>query len=54
MYDNHGENGMKEKNGRNEEMFFVVQPNIHLETNLLKYGKVFVGANYRLAIDKKT
>jgi hypothetical protein len=39
--------------GHNEEMFFIVQPGINLETNLFKYGKVFIGANYRLALDKK-
>jgi hypothetical protein len=34
------------------EMFAVIQPGINLESNLFKYGKVFIGAKYRLAMGK--
>jgi hypothetical protein len=30
--------------------FFVIQPGVKLETNVFKFAKLFVGANYRLAI----
>ncbi len=51
--DNYGEK-MDHHNDHNENMFFVIQPGINLETNLFKYGKVFLGANYRLGMGKTT
>lgn len=34
---------------RNSNGFVVVQPGINLEMNLLRYAKIYVGANYRLS-----
>ena len=39
-------NGKGDHNGNG---FIVVQPGIHLEANLLRYAKIYVGANYRLS-----
>lgn len=33
----------------NGNSFVVVQPGIHLEMNLMRYAKIYVGANYRLS-----
>lgn len=61
MYGEKGKNegGMKEngssdngKKGMEDNLFFMIQPGIHLETNILKYAKIFVGANYRIAAGK--
>ncbi len=56
MYGEKGkdESGMKEsgKMGKEDNLFFMIQPGIHLETNILKYAKIFVGANYRIAAGK--
>lgn len=38
-----------EKGRHNGNGFLVVQPGIHLEMNLLRYAKIYVGANYRLS-----
>lgn len=38
-----------ERGGRNGNGFLVVQPGIHLEMNLMRYAKIYVGANYRLS-----
>jgi hypothetical protein len=38
------------RNGTGNSSFFIVQPGLRLETNLFRYGKLFVGANYRMAL----
>ncbi len=38
-----------DKGRGNGNGFVVVQPGIHLEMNLLRYAKIYVGANYRLS-----
>ncbi len=39
---------------RNEDAFFILQPGINVETNVLRVAKIFVGANYRIAAGKST
>jgi hypothetical protein len=39
---------------KSESAFFVVQPGIKLETNVTKFAKLYLGANYRLATGKST
>ncbi|MCR9062716.1 MAG: hypothetical protein NXI00_02060 [Cytophagales bacterium] len=39
-------------NKEGSETFAIIQPGINLESNLFKYGKVFIGAKYRLAMGK--
>lgn len=34
---------------RNQNDFVIVQPGILMETNILRYAKLYVGANYRLS-----
>lgn len=46
------ENGKNDKMGQEDNLFFMIQPGIHLETNILKYAKIFIGANYRIAAGK--
>lgn len=49
-------NHNKDEFGMNNESenpnYFMYQQGIRLETNIFKYGKVFIGANYRLALGK--
>ena len=47
----HFENHMT-RNGDHfsDNTFVVIQPGIQVEANLIRYAKVFVGANYRVAI----
>jgi hypothetical protein len=56
MNDGEMMNGMNSRNYRygheGDEIFTVIQPGINLESNLFKYGKVFIGAKYRLAMGK--
>lgn len=56
--DDHGErfrdNEGRNYDGDNENVFFMVQPGIKLEANLFKMGKVFIGANYRIASGNST
>jgi hypothetical protein len=33
-------------------MFFIVQPGIKLETNVFRFAKLYIGANYRIAAGK--
>jgi hypothetical protein len=42
----------KYNNGKDfgDNTFFVIQPGIQVEANLIRYAKVFVGANYRVAV----
>lgn len=47
----YGGNDEKGKLG-GDNMFFMIQPGVHLETNIFKYSKIFVGANYRIAAGK--
>jgi len=37
---------------RNGNQFFVIQPGIQFEANLMKVAKVYLGANYRFAFDQ--
>lgn len=37
---------------RNGNQFFVIQPGIQLEANLMKVAKVYLGANYRFAFNQ--
>ncbi|OYU64784.1 MAG: hypothetical protein CFE22_16960 [Cytophagaceae bacterium BCCC1] len=48
-----------DRRGRYDDRFdldrngsFVFQPGVNVETNIYKYAKVFLGANYRLAANK--
>jgi hypothetical protein len=48
-----------DRRGKYEDRFefrrngsFVVQPGVNVDANLFKYGKVFLGANYRLSANK--
>jgi hypothetical protein len=53
--DGKNQDGMKnEGKGKGENMFFAIQPGIHLEANVLKYSKIFIGANYRIAAGKSS
>ncbi len=44
------------KRGRRDDgednLFYVIQPGIHLEMNVIKYAKVYLGASYRIAAGK--
>lgn len=63
-WDMFGEKGMKgegmhsegDRRGRGDHMgdnlFFMIQPGVHLEMNVIKYAKVFLGASYRIAAGK--
>ena len=42
------------RGNRNEDAFFIIQPGINLETNVLRVAKLFVGANYRIAAGKSS
>lgn len=50
MYDRHGRDNHRFDFDRNES--FVLQPGVNVETNVFKYAKVFLGANYRLSANK--
>lgn len=39
-----------QRGDHNQNAYMLIQPGLHTELNLFKYGKVFVGANYRLAM----
>lgn len=39
---------------RNRSDYFVIQPGIQLEGNLLPFLKLYIGANYRFAFDRNT
>jgi hypothetical protein len=51
-FGNNFENGYK--NRGISSSYFVVQPGIHLEANLVRAVKVYVGANYRIGIPLET
>ena len=56
-HDGKNDNGMLGDNNRqNGNAYVVVQPGIHLEANLMRYAKFYIGANYRLSFlsDNKT
>jgi hypothetical protein len=52
IYDDHGRKhgqGRGDRFGRgNDASFGFIQPGIQLDLNVFKYGKIFLGANYRL------
>ena len=50
--DNNDRNGINDHRNGNES--FVVQPGIQVEANLLRYIKLFAGANYRVAFTDGT
>lgn len=43
------DNGFLNQDSRNNNAYVVVQPGIHLEANLMRFAKLYVGANYRLS-----
>jgi hypothetical protein len=43
------ENGFFGHNRTNRNAYVVVQPGIQLETNLMRFAKLYAGANYRLS-----
>lgn len=43
------DNGFLGQNHDNSNAYVVVQPGIHLETNLMRFAKLYVGANYSLS-----
>jgi hypothetical protein len=45
----HGRGDYTNRYNNNGNRFVVVQPGINLEMNLLRYAKLYVGANYRLS-----
>jgi hypothetical protein len=47
-----GDFGGRNGEFQNESMFFVIQPGIKLETNVLRIAKLYIGANYRIAAGK--
>ncbi len=63
-WDLFGEKGMKgegvhsdwdrggRRDGMSDNLFFMIQPGINLEMNVLKYAKVFLGASYRITAGK--
>jgi hypothetical protein len=46
---NRGRNGGFDQHHSNGAQFFVIQPGINIEGNLLKFMKIFAGVNYRFA-----
>jgi hypothetical protein len=38
------------RENRSHNPFFIVQPGLRLETNLLRFAKFYIGANYRVAV----
>lgn len=40
--------GGQNQNGRNGTNFFVIQPGINVEANVIRYLKIYAGASYRL------
>lgn len=53
MDNNGGRHNENEANGRNNNYggdvsYFVIQPGINVETNVLRYAKVFLGLSYRI------
>jgi hypothetical protein len=46
------ENHLNNDGHEKDNAFAIIQPGINLESNLFKYGKVFIGAKYRLAMGK--
>jgi hypothetical protein len=53
-FDNNGGRNRKFENDFQYEKdeSFLFQPGVNAETNIFKYGKLFVGANYRLALNE--
>ncbi len=52
---NHNQQGGFNYNQRgdyNQNAYMLIQPGLQTELNLFKYGKVFVGANYRFAMSE--
>ncbi len=50
-----GDFGREDRNrNENEDAFFIFQPGIKLETNVLRIAKLFIGANYRIAAGKSS
>ena len=43
----HNRNGVKEREGRGTD-FWVIQPGINIEVNVIRFLKIYVGASYRL------
>ena len=40
--------GFRGQNGRGNTSFFVIQPGINVEANIIRFLKIYVGASYRL------
>lgn len=40
------------RDGGEDNLFFMIQPGVHLEMNVIKYAKVYLGASYRIAAGK--
>lgn len=51
---NHNDKGQEFDNHKDyeDQVWGIIQPGINLETNVFRFGKVFLGANYRLALGK--
>ncbi len=47
-WDGDGRRGRNFRENGNDNPFFVIQPGLRLETNLFRYAKLFVGADYRI------
>jgi hypothetical protein len=47
-YDGRGRNNRRESNGRDNTGFWVIQPGINIEANVIRFLKIYAGASYRL------
>jgi hypothetical protein len=51
---NHHDDNDFGKRDRNRNESFIIQPGVQLEGNIIRYVKLFSGANYRFSINNKT
>jgi hypothetical protein len=47
-YDGRGRNNRRDFNGRDNTGFWVIQPGINIEANVIRFLKIYAGASYRL------
>jgi hypothetical protein len=47
-----GDFGVRNSDFNNQSLFFLIQPGIKLETNVLRIAKLYIGVNYRIAAGK--
>ena len=47
-YDGRGRNNYRDFNGRDNTRFWVIQPGVTIEANVIRFLKIYAGASYRL------